>query len=133
MIETQIEKAIKTFIFSKGGFIQKTHSGAIQKAYKARGGRWRTHVVHLADAGTPDMMGVLNGYFLGIEVKKDEKEVQKWLKYPLGLRGKPVKRDPRIEAQKHFAEKIKKAGGIFAIVSSVDELEEDLKKVGVIT
>jgi len=132
MIETQIEKTIKQYVFSRGGFIQKTQSGSLMKSYRTKTGVQKSHRINLADQGTPDMMGVLNGIFLGIEVKKDKKEVERWLAYPLGLRGTPVERKERIEAQKHFAELIQKNDGFFACVYSLDDLEDRMLRFGVI-
>jgi len=127
MIETGIEKAIKNYIFIQGGWITKVQSGMLMQNYKGR-----THAIHLADRGTPDMVGCLNGRFLGIEVKKDKKAIERWLAYPLGLRGKPVKEDKRIEAQQRIGKQIRESGGFFAIVCSVDELVDDLKSAGII-
>lgn len=126
-IEKSIETAIKHFIFAKGGYLTKVQSGAVHKSYKGK-----EYMIRLADAGTPDMMGCLNGRFIGVEVKKDAKEVQKWLAYPNGLRGTPVKYNARIEAQKNASKQIREAGGFFAVVCSVDELEADLRALGVL-
>jgi len=131
-VEQGIENAIKQFVICKGGFITKVQSGSVMKAYTNTQGITRQCKIKLAEAGTPDMMGVLNGHFIGVEVKKNDKEVQKWLAYPNGLRGKPVKFDKRVDAQKEASKQIRSAGGFFAIVSSVDELEEDLISVGIL-
>jgi hypothetical protein len=125
--ERAIETAIKNFIFLHGGYITKCQSGVIPREYKGR-----THMIHMGERGTPDMIGCLNGRFLGVEVKRDEKEVQKWLAYPLGLRGKPIERNLRNEAQKETSKRIREAGGVFAVVCSVEELEQDLKIAGVL-
>jgi len=133
MIESGIEKSIKQFIKLKGGWITRIQSGAVKKEYTTVGGMNKTHFLRLAEAGTPDMIGCLNGTFLGVEVKKDKKEVLKWMAYPNGLKGKPIKFNSRNDAQKNASREIRKAGGFFAVVCSVDELEKDLKAIGILS
>lgn len=130
MKETNIEKAIKNYIFHSGGWAMKIQSGMIPMQYKGK-----SRMIHLADSGTPDMVGVLNGHFIGIEVKSNPEEVQKWIMYPQTATGKESNRknpDKRIEAQKEASKRIREAGGFFCVVCSVDEFENDLKSFGII-
>ena len=117
MTEKEIENACIDFIRIIGGWVQKVHSGSILKSYKQRNGASKVYRVNLADKGTPDLLCCIKGRFLGIEVKRSPKEVEKWW---LG-------KDERSQDQLHQRHLIKKAGGIHIIVSSINELKQDLK------
>lgn len=124
-IEKERETAIKELFFALGGWVTKVQSGMIMQTYKGKK-RW----IHLATKGTPDLLGCLNGHFVAIEVKKNETEKKRWHAYPMGLRGSPVKHDPRVEAQKAMADKIKKSGGIFILACDLDDVERQLIEAG---
>jgi len=123
MSEKEIEKSIIEYIFALGAWATKVQSGAIIK--KSKGGK--PYKITLATAGTPDILACVKGKFVGIEVKKNAKEVEKWQVYPLGLSGKKIKYNARTFNQKEQAGQINKSEGAFILCSSVDEVERDLK------
>lgn len=102
-----------------GGYAQKVQSGAMMKSYPSKNGSTKMYKVTLADAGTPDVLACFNGVFLGIEVKKDAKEVEKWYK----------QKDERSQRQMEQALLIGKAGGYALVVSSLDEFISDWEDV----
>lgn len=130
--EKGIEQAIIHYIQAIGAWATPIQCGSVMKQYRTADGRIRQHKINLSTPGTPDVLACIKGKFVGIEVKKDAKEVKKWFAYPKGLRGKPVAYDSRTEAQKHQRELIRASGGIHIICCSVDELESDLRSVGLI-
>lgn len=100
--------------------------------------------MNLADAGTPDliacmpvkitkdMVGETFGLFCGIEVKRDEKEVEKWMKYDPSLQAGDRGFKRREHFQKLQGKKISEAGGKAFIVSSIDELNADFKHLSIL-
>jgi hypothetical protein len=127
MIEKQVEKSIMHYLAVIGAYAVKVQSGMLPQSYKGK-----NRMIHLAPQGTPDIIALFKGNYIGIEVKKDDKEVQKWIRYPYGAKGNIVKHDPRIEAQKETGHTIAQKGGVFIICSSVDELERDLKTLKIL-
>lgn len=126
-VEKNRETAIKHYIACAGGWVTKVQAGKIQQTYNNKK-RW----IHLAEAGTPDLLACIGGRFVAIEVKSDRKGMEKWEAYPLGLTGKPVKHNSRIENQKRVAEKIKERGGVFILACCVEDVEDGLIEAGVI-
>ena len=127
MKEKEIETSIKNLItHALGGWCTKVQSGSILKEYTTRAGIKLQKRINLATAGTPDLLACIEGQFVGIEVKKNKKELDRWQAYPLGLRGKPVAHNPRIEAQKHQANDIKRSGGVALLCHNVDEFLDDM-------
>lgn len=128
MKEKAIETQIKNFFRYHGGWIQKVHSGLMKKSYAYRKGKRkgmeRSHWMHLADQGTPDLIGCLSGKFIAIEVKKDMKEIAKW--------EKTAKTDRRSAAQHAQQRRIREAGGVTLVVASVEEVENDLRFLSLI-
>lgn len=127
MTEKEIEKSIIMWLQNQGFWAVKVQSGAI---YQKEHGR--VYKITLAPAGTPDVLACIKGKFIGIEVKKNDYEVEKWFRYPLGKRGKKLKPDKRIEDQKHHRELIRNSGGIHVVCAGVDELRDDLASVGLV-
>lgn len=138
MKETWTEKALKTFVYTRGGWGQKIQSGSIRTSYRNKFGVTKSQVIHLADKGTPDtifcvpkvvtpdMVGKTIGIFVGVEVKKDAVEVKKWKKLEeRAMTGEklPFSYD-REEAQILQAKRIKKAGGKHYVVSSLVDFED---------
>lgn len=125
MSEKVIETQIIAFIRYNGGWVQKVQSGMMKKAYAYRTGdrqgMERSHWIHLADQGTPDLLACISGKFVAIEVKKDAKEMEKW--------EKSAETDKRSAAQHVQQEKIREAGGITLVVCSVEEVEADLREL----
>ena len=127
MREKPIEKAIIHYVRHLGGYVVKVQSGKVLQSYK---GKYRA--IHMAPAGTPDLIGSIGGRFVAIEVKNSEKEKEKWEAYPLGLRGKPVKFDKRTQSQKHTRDIIERSGGIFILACGTECVSRALMDKGVI-
>jgi penicillin-binding protein-related factor A (putative recombinase) len=68
---------------------------------------WKTHGGPFSVPGVPDLVGVYKGRFLGIEVKQ------------------PGKKATAI--QELFISKLKKAGGIAFVSTSVDDVKRELE------
>lgn len=120
MKEKSVETQCIIWIRTIGGYVQKVHSGGMFKSYAGkRSGVNRIYKMKLADAGTPDLLGCIQGKFFAIEIKKDQKEIDKWRR--------TAETDKRSIDQHHQQDLIREAGGITLIVSSVEELMEDFK------
>lgn len=77
---------------------------AIVKALSAYSGYWIvTHQAGTQEKGLPDIIGCYAGKFFGLEVKM------------------PGRRHTLTERQEYVLEKIRKAGGVAVVVSSVGE------------
>lgn len=122
MTEKQLEKAIIEYIRWIGGYVQKVQSGVIPQAYMTKSGDRTTRWIHLADKGTPDLFACIEGEFLGIEVKKSDREVVRWAKGA----------NPHSQAQMRQHRLIRQAKGITMIVGSIDALEKDLEQLNLL-
>jgi len=116
--EKQIERDIIQFIRFKGGWCEGIQSGSLVLP-NPKGGFRR---VNMCTKGTPDIIACFNGKFLGIEVKKNEKEIEKWRK------GK----DKRSLDQQYQRDRILESKGIYIITHSIDDLRADLVELGLI-
>lgn len=116
MKEKAIENQILIWLRYNGFYAQKVQSGALMKSYTSKQGT-KHYRINLADEGTPDILACIRGKFVGIEIKKDLKEIQKWEK----------ELDQRSRAQHHQQSLIRESGGITLVVCSVEDLETDLK------
>ena len=123
MKEKQIEKQIIDYIFAMGFWVTKVQAGSLVKSYKDRKtGITRFHKIQLAVMGVPDLIACIHGKFIAIEVKKDQKEIEKW------KRTKDT--DRRSAAQHNQQEAIRYSGGVTLVVCSVEDLEKDLRELG---
>lgn len=122
MKEKAVETQIKSYIRMLGGYVVKVHSGALMKSYKRKSGLTQAYRIQLADEGTPDLIACIHGKFIAIEVKRDQKEIEKW------ERTKDV--DRRSAAQHNQQEAIRYSGGVTLVVCSVEQLEADLRELG---
>ena len=125
LTEKQIELSIIHVLRLHGFWVQKVHSGALYKQYRDRQGKMRQHKVKLADKGTPDLICCANGKFIAIEVKRDQKEIESWIRN--------AEKDHRSAAQHHQQELITHAGGIVMVVSSPEETLDHLRQLKLIT
>jgi len=128
MSEKRIEEAIINYIFAIGGYAFKAQSGSamVQK------GEGRFYKINFAPRGTPDIVAAIKGKFCGIEVKKDAKEVARWQRIAEAYEktGTTAKSNLREVGQYETAKTITKAGGLFFLVSSLDDLEACLLENG---
>lgn len=108
--EKEIENAILDYLKTiPDSFFWKNNSGGVFDP-KARVFRKNTnrHIIK----GVPDILGMIEGRFVGIEVKKP----------------KPNKTYPSKE-QKDFITRVEEIGGIAFIARSVSDVEEILEEV----
>jgi len=89
---TIISQIIKTF-----GNLPHSYLWSNQTGVSRTGGRW----IPFGEKGSPDIIGCIRGQFIGVEVK--------------------VGKDKWRDDQKAFCERIKKAGGYYFLVKSVDD------------
>lgn len=125
MKEKIIETQIIAFLRYQGAWVTKIQAGGMAKAYTNRKtGEITVHRIHLAQRGVPDLLTCIAGKFIAIEVKKDAKEIEKW--------EKAKDTDTRSAAQHAQQGLIREAGGVTLIVCSVEEVETDLRELGLI-
>lgn len=77
----------------------------------------------MADKGTPDIIACIKGIFVGVEVKKDARAYKEW---------KMQKTDTHV-AQHMQKNWILEAGGIYLIGYNVEQIEEDLRSLKLIS
>lgn len=143
MKESWTEKAIKLFVYTRRGWGQKVHSGALMVSGRGVWGKPRQYKVHLADKWTPDMLhcvpleitqdmvGTTVGVFVAVEVKKDAVEVTEWRNLQKRVQAGeklPMSYD-REEAQIVMARKIEKAGGWHFIVHSLQQFIDEVTEL----
>ena len=122
MKEKLIETAIINTIKAIGGYAVKVQSGVVPQIYNGK-----KRFIHLAPAGTPDVIACIKGEFLAIEVKKDMKEIDKWFdNNEKGIMNNSTQiHDIK---QKQTLDMIEDScGGISMIVCSVEEVLENLR------
>lgn len=86
MREKSVENDIKAYLFSKGIYHFKVHGSQFM------------------ERGIPDIIACVNGYFVGIEVKR------------------PGAKNEQSEYQKIHERNIKKSNGIYLLVDSLEEV-----------
>jgi len=72
-LEKKIEQAIIQYLQSLWAVVEGIQSGKV-----LIGKHWYNHRMNLQSAWCPDIIALVKWVFLGIEVKKDQKEVDKW-------------------------------------------------------
>lgn len=90
---------------------EKTIVNKIAKYLKTLDGCffWKEHGGAYGNAGIPDLICCIDGRFVGLEVKTDKGRVSKLQEVTIG--------------------KIQQAGGLAAVVRSVDDVRDVLKEV----
>jgi len=123
--EKEIEKAIIEYLISRKAIVESMQWGSIMVK---RGPK--SYRVNLQTDGCPDLMVLYFGRFIGIEVKKDQKEVDKWLKLEERYNNYEVlpKSYEREKQQIIYSQKIKQHWGEFLITHSVSEVMQLLNK-----
>lgn len=105
MKEVEIQKPILEYLTLRGIFHYRQNTGA----FKREDG----HFYRFGATGSPDIICVINGRYIGLEMKT-----------PIGKQS---------EHQKAFQEKLSEAGGIYFLVRSFDEaveaIEDALKRL----
>lgn len=131
-LESDVQKTILEYLAYIGADARRINSGDSLKNYRnARTGYEAIHKIKGAPRGTPDILVCYKGRYLGLEVKRDETEIKAW-NNKVNLFIKTAYLNPncaREIAQYKEGEKIKKAGGIFAVVCNLGQVEEILKNI----
>lgn len=105
MLEKDIQRACIEFLHLKKIFCWRNNTGAFVGEYKGK-----TRFLRYGYPGSADILGMLpDGRFLAIEVKRPGNKLS--------------------DMQKVFAKKTVKNKGVYMVVHSVDELENDLIEV----
>jgi hypothetical protein len=94
--ETEIQAAILDYLRLKGRFFWRNNSGAFKTE---RGGFYRVGL-----AGSPDIIGCVDGKFIGLEVKTEKGKLS--------------------EHQEQFADALRAQGGLYFTVRSIDDVVE---------
>lgn len=97
--EKDVQKAILDWLFWNKIFHYRNNTGAFVDSNK--------HFYRFGELGSPDIIAVKDGVFIGIEVK--------------GTGGK------QSEYQKQFEERLTKAGGKYILAYSLDDVEDLIK------
>lgn len=121
--EKAIEKDILAFLRMKGAWCTKVQSGSAFLSYTTKTGEEHSRRILMADYGTPDIIGVINGHFFAIEVKRNEYLVRRW----------HTGKDARARAQKEALLSIQDRGGHAFIVYSLDDCQTQLEEEGLFT
>lgn len=129
MKESEIQKAIIEYLEYSGAYVVRVNSGATIKKYTTKDGTEKFHRISGAKEGTPDLICCYRGYFFGLEIKKDQKEVQKWFSNAEAFKSdkKTGSAQRRAFMQYQSMLEIKDAGGECFIISSIDEAEQILQ------
>lgn len=101
-MESDLTKACLDFFAIKKILAWRNNSGAMKYAYKRKNGQIHNGFMRFGAVGSPDIIAVYNGKFIGVECKD-----------------RYGKQSP---AQKEFEAKVKKAGGEYWLIRSIDEL-----------
>jgi hypothetical protein len=104
-LEKDIQKAILDFLeWQKNIYFFRAGAGAV----KTIRGNGSTGYFKTGKKGLPDIILLINGYFIGLEVKR-----------PSGVQS---------EAQKSAQDDIEVAGGKYFLVRSIDDVEKIIKE-----
>jgi hypothetical protein len=95
--ESELQKSILDYLAWKHVFHYRNNSGAIFATYKGK-----DRFFKFGAAGSPDIVCVINGQYVGIEVK--------------ALKGKQT------EHQKEFQRQLETAGGKYILAYSLDDV-----------
>lgn len=125
--EQELLKACLEYLRVRSFFAERINSGKIIADY---GGKKR--MIHLCTPGTPDIIACIPvngvGVFVGIELKKDSKEILAWEKqwenYNRGANITDANKRSVLQHQAH--ERIRNAGGEVIVCCSLNELEKDI-------
>lgn len=125
MKESDIQKSIVEWLRYNGIYCQRINSGKLFARYGDV-----TRAIKLADEGTPDIIACINGKFVGIEVKKDQYEIAKWISVSAKYEQtrKVPKTYERIKNQYEHCKQIRNRGGFYFLVCSIEQLKENIEK-----
>ena len=102
MAEHGTQKSILEYLAYRGVFHYRNNSGAIVSEYKGK-----KRFFNFGAAGSPDIICVIKGRYVGLEVKASKTKQN--------------------DNQKEFQAALTKAGGIYFVVRSLDEAVEAIE------
>lgn len=105
-LEKDVQAAVKSYLHRLGALPIRVNSGAMTAEHNER----KRFIRFTSEPGCSDIIVCLDGYFIAVECKR------------VG--------EVATAAQLAFGKKVQDAGGVFLVVSSVDQLREGLKAVG---
>lgn len=127
--EKHIQTAIINLLQARGHYVVRVNSWSIMKSYKTKCWAVKQHRIKLADEGTPDVIVCIRWLFIGIEVKRDDKESKSWWSYPEKYKEGKRKLNKRINAQHFTRSKILKSGWEYWLVHSIDQVLEWMTRI----
>ena len=117
--EKQIEKSIVSYLRNLWAVVETQNGWSIMIK------KWQyNHRMTLQTKGCPDILVFYKNNFIGIEVKKSEQEVNKWLKLKLRYQeGETLPRSYERELKQiEYRQKILDNGGTFIITYELEEI-----------
>lgn len=102
MKEAEAQRAILDYLRLKGHFFWRNNTGAFRTSWERKDGSYGENLMRFGTAGSPDIIGCVNGQFVGIEVK--------------GPRGRLS------PAQEAFRDMLTDAGGKHIEARSIDDV-----------
>jgi len=127
MSEKHVEKALLTFLNSRGHIVWKNEN---QGTYDAKRGFYRAHKNQFKPKGVPDILGISkDGLFIAIEVKKPEiyfriqKNMEKWI-HKDAYREKIGTQIRHFLEQHYFMERIRMQGGVAGFASDIGHVQD---------
>jgi len=100
MLEKEIQKQILQYLALSGVFHYRNNTGGFRD--------YRNHFYQFGTLGSPDIVCVIKGKYIGIEVK--------------------CKKNKQSDHQKAFQESLEKAGGEYFLCYSLDDAREVIDK-----
>lgn len=126
MKEKTLESAIKKWLELRGYYVKKINSGAAQKNYNGK-----QYWIRLGEEGSPDLICCIGGLFVGIEVKKDKQELERWerqwQRYEQTMIA--VKSSRRSIAQHLERGRLLKAGGVHLACADFEGLQRQILRI----
>lgn len=119
MTELDVKSVIIEYLRYSGHYALRINSGKVFAKYGEK-----TRCIKLAEVGTPDIVACINGKFVGLEVKKDEKTKESWKRRVQKFIQTSIisPYNQREVAQYKAMKAIEKSGGDTYLVCSVDEV-----------
>jgi hypothetical protein len=112
MKESHIQKQILDYLSLRRIFHYRNNSGAFKSEYTKKNGEKKTGYVQYGAVGSPDIVCVFKGQYVGIEVKGQDAK-GKW-----GVQSAD---------QKAFQDNLEAAGGKYILAMSVEDVIKNLK------
>jgi hypothetical protein len=108
VLETDIQQGILDYLAVRRIFHYRQNTGAafFKGSGIASNGDTRSRFIRFGVAGAPDIVAIVNGRYVGIEVKG-----------PRGVQS---------EAQKEFENRVRTAGGTYILARSIDDVAKQL-------